>query len=109
MGQRAARWWLDDETGIVLWQEIYDRNGAVELSIGFTSVTVSPTAEMMEHLPPRLVPATATTSLSVADVTWLSSVGLVLRARPRRAVPGPAAHRPRQTARPRCTWSTATA
>ena len=75
LGQRAARWWLDDETGIVLWQELYDRNGAVALSTGFTSVRVSPTAEMMEHLPPRLVPATATTSLSVADVTWLSSSG----------------------------------
>ena len=58
LGQRAARWWLDDETGIVLWQELYDRTGAVALSTGFTSVTVSPAAEMMEHLPPRLVPAT---------------------------------------------------
>ena len=75
LGQRAARWWLDDATGIVLWQELYDRTGAVALSFGFTSVTVSPAAEMMEHLPPRLVPATATTSLSVADATWLSDSG----------------------------------
>ena len=75
LGQRAARWWLDDETGIVLWQEFYDRTGAVALSTGFTSVTVSPTAEMMEHLPPRLVPAATTTSLSVADVAWLRSSG----------------------------------
>ena len=45
LGQRAARWWLDDETGIVLWQELYDRTGAVALSTGFTSVTVSPAAE----------------------------------------------------------------
>ena len=75
LGQRAARWWLDDETGIVLWQEFYDRTGAVALSTGFTSVTVSPTAEMMEHLPPRLVPAATTTSLSVADVGWLRSSG----------------------------------
>ena len=74
-GQRAARWWLDDATGIVLWQELYDRNGAVALSFGFTSVSVKPSAEMMEHLPPRLVPAMATTSLSVADVTWLKSSG----------------------------------
>ena len=40
----------------MLWQELYDRTGAVALSVGFTSVTVSPTAEMMEHLPPRLRP-----------------------------------------------------
>ncbi|HZA04428.1 MAG TPA: zf-HC2 domain-containing protein [Propionibacteriaceae bacterium] len=75
LGQRAARWWLDDATGIVLWQEVYDRSGAVALSVGFTSVNVTPAAEMMEHLPPRLLPATATTSLSVADVTWLESAG----------------------------------
>jgi negative regulator of sigma E activity/anti-sigma factor RsiW len=74
-GQRAARWWLDDATGIVLWQELYDRTGAVTLSSGFTSVTVSPAAEMMEHLPPRLLPVTATTSLSVADVSWLEASG----------------------------------
>jgi negative regulator of sigma E activity len=74
-GQRAARWWLDDATGIVLWQELYDRTGAATLSFGFTSVSVTPTAEMMEHLPPRLLPATATTSLSVADVSWLKSSG----------------------------------
>ena len=74
-GQRAARWWLDDATGIVLWQELYDRTGAVALSVGFTSVAVIPTAEMMEHLPPRLLPATATTSLSVADVGWLEGSG----------------------------------
>jgi hypothetical protein len=47
----------------------------VALSVGFTSVTVTPTAEMMEHLPPRLVPANATTSLSVADATWLEGSG----------------------------------
>ena len=74
-GQRAARWWLDDATGIVLWQEVYDRTGPVMLSVGFTSVTITPTADMMEHLPPRLSPATATTSLSVADVAWLKRSG----------------------------------
>ena len=35
----AARWWVDDATGIVLWQETYDENGAVDLSYGFTSVS----------------------------------------------------------------------
>jgi len=75
LGQRAARWWLDDTTGIVLWQEVYDRTGATALSVGFTWITFTPTAEMMEHLPPRLLPAMATTSLSVADVTWLKASG----------------------------------
>lgn len=75
-GQRAARWWLDDQTGIVLWQELYDPNtGAVALSFGFTTVSVTPSAEMMPHLSPRLFPETAGTSLSVADVGWLADAG----------------------------------
>ena len=74
-GEPAARWWLDDETGIVLWQELYGRTGAVDLSVGFTSVSVSPTAEIMDHLPPRLVTPTTTTSLSVSSVTGLTAAG----------------------------------
>ena len=26
-GRVAARWWLDDATGLVLWQETYDEQG----------------------------------------------------------------------------------
>jgi anti-sigma factor RsiW len=74
-GEPAARWWLDDETGIVLWQELYGRTGAVDLSVGFTSVSVSQTTEIMDHLPPRLVTPTTTTSLSVSSVTGLSAAG----------------------------------
>jgi anti-sigma factor RsiW len=74
-GEPAARWWLDDETGIVLWQELYGRSGAVDLSVGFTSVEVSPTTEIMDHLPPRLVTPSITTSLSVSSVTALTEIG----------------------------------
>jgi hypothetical protein len=74
-GEPAARWWLDDKTGIVLWQELYGRTGAVDLSVGFTSVSVSQTTEIMDHLPPRLVTPTTTTSLSVSSVTGLTAAG----------------------------------
>jgi anti-sigma factor RsiW len=74
-GEPAARWWLDDVTGIVLWQELYGRTGAVDLSFGFTSVTVSQTTEIMDHLPPRLVTPTTTTSLSVSNVPGLTAAG----------------------------------
>jgi hypothetical protein len=74
-GEPAARWWLDDKTGIVLWQEFYGRSGAVDVSVGFTSVEVSPTTEIMDHLPPRLVTPSTTTSLSVSSVTALAAVG----------------------------------
>jgi negative regulator of sigma E activity len=76
-GKPAARWWLDDQTGIVLWQELYGETGAVDLSFGFTSVVVSPTAQIMDHLPPRLVTPTTTTSLSVSNVTGLAAAGWV--------------------------------
>ncbi len=75
-GQRWARWWLDDATGITLWQELYDgEQGSFVLSFGFTAVSVTPAAEMLDHLPPRLVAVSPSTSLSVADVGWLSGAG----------------------------------
>lgn len=40
-GSVAARWWVDDASGILLWQENYDDQGAVRISAGFTDVTVS--------------------------------------------------------------------
>jgi anti-sigma factor RsiW len=74
-GEPAARWWLDDETGIVLWQELYGPTGAVDLSFGFTSVAISPSAQIMDHLPPRLVAPTTATSLSLSSVTGLTATG----------------------------------
>ena len=108
-GEPAARWWLDDETGIVLWQELYGRTGAVDLSVGFTSVSVSPTSEIMDHLPPRLVTPTITTSLSVSSGTGLTATGWSCPRDLSGHVLGAGAHRP--GGRPdRCsTWSTAMA
>lgn len=40
-GSLVARWWVDDASGILLWQENYDDEGAVRISAGFTEVTVS--------------------------------------------------------------------
>ncbi len=74
-GRIAARWWVDDETGLVLWQETYDRHGAIELSFGFTSVRITPAAEMMDHLLPRLAGSTVTTSLTTSNGSWLRASG----------------------------------
>jgi anti-sigma factor RsiW len=74
-GRVAARWWVDEATGLVLWQEIYDQQGAVELSFGFTTVTITPAAEMIDHLLPRLASTTATTSLTAASSSWLRASG----------------------------------
>ena len=63
----AARWWIDDATGIVLWQETYDRSGSVDLSFGFTSVSVSRGDSILEHLPPRLAVPRTSTSLTLSS------------------------------------------
>jgi len=71
----AARWWIDDATGIVLWQETYDRSGSVDLSFGFTSVSVSRGDSILEHLPPRLAVPRTSTSLTLSSATELSASG----------------------------------
>ena len=74
-GRIAARWWVDEETGLVLWHETYDQNGVVELSFGFTAVRVTPAAEMIDHLLPRLAGSTATTALTTSNGSWLRASG----------------------------------
>jgi negative regulator of sigma E activity len=71
----AARWWIDDATGIVLWQETYDKNGSVDLSFGFTSVAVSRTDSILQHLPPRLAVPRTSTSLTLSSATELIASG----------------------------------
>jgi negative regulator of sigma E activity len=71
----AARWWIDDDTGIVLWQETYDKNGSVDLSFGFTSVAVNNTKSILQHLPPRLAVPRTNTSLTLSSATGLTASG----------------------------------
>jgi len=74
-GVVAARWWVDDATGILLWQESYDETGLVDLSYGFTSFKLSRDAGSWEHPPPRLNVLTATISLPLHDTTRLDRAG----------------------------------
>lgn len=39
-GAPVAAWWLDDETGIVIWSERYDPSGGVSLATGFRDLRV---------------------------------------------------------------------
>jgi negative regulator of sigma E activity/anti-sigma factor RsiW len=71
----AARWWIDDATGIVLWQETYDKNGSVDLSFGFTSVSVRRSDGILEHLPPRLAVLRPSTSLTLSAAVELNAWG----------------------------------
>ena len=74
-GQPAARWWIDDATGLVLWQETYGKNGSVELSFGFSSVAVSRANSILEHLPPRLAVPRTNTSLTLSSAADLAAAG----------------------------------
>jgi hypothetical protein len=71
----AARWWVDDPTGIVLWEETYDKSGSLDLSFGFRSVSISRADSILEHLPPRLAAPRTNTSLSLSSAAELSTSG----------------------------------
>jgi negative regulator of sigma E activity/anti-sigma factor RsiW len=71
----AARWWIDDATGIVLWKETYDRSGSVDLSAGFTSVSISHGESILEHLPPKLAVPRISTSLTISSAAELKASG----------------------------------
>ena len=71
----AARWWIDDATGIVLWQETYAKDGSVDLSFGFTSVSVSRRDTILAHLPPRLAVPRPSTSLTLSAAADLNASG----------------------------------
>lgn len=43
VGHVAKRWWIDDATGVLLWQESYDDEG-LSTAAGFTHVAVTPYA-----------------------------------------------------------------
>ncbi len=69
-GAVAKRWWVDDSTGVLLWQESYD-DGRLSTAAGFTEVEVVPYATVGL---PRVVSRLASAAAS-ADAAALSSSG----------------------------------
>ncbi|HYP45260.1 MAG TPA: zf-HC2 domain-containing protein [Propionibacteriaceae bacterium] len=63
----AARWWVDDVSGLVLRQETYDEAGLV-LGAGFTEVSISPAPTFLPHLAPRLAISSLPASLAASGV-----------------------------------------
>ncbi|HZA33152.1 MAG TPA: sigma-E factor regulatory protein RseB domain-containing protein [Propionibacteriaceae bacterium] len=74
-GAVAARWWIDDATGLLLGQETYDPHGLVTLSSRFTSLRIGNTSSILEHLPPRLAMSTTTSALTVSSSPQLTAQG----------------------------------
>ena len=74
-GAVAARWWIDDATGLLLGQETYDEQGQLTLSSRFTSIRIGNTSAILEHLPPRLGVSTTTSALTVSSSPQLTALG----------------------------------
>ena len=73
-GLTAARWWIDDDSGLMLWHESYDTSGRTTLSAGFTSVSVGTADSVVQRSKRSTVPMT-TTSLTLASTTDLEARG----------------------------------
>ena len=69
----AARWWVDDATSLVLWQETYDRDGRVQTATGYTGIEFGDVG-FLSHLPQSTVSRT-TTSLTLAKTRDLAAQG----------------------------------
>ncbi len=74
-GTIAARWWIDDATGVLLWWETYDQSGSAELSVGFTQIDINPAYGILDHLPPRLAVPTADVALTLSNAPRLEADG----------------------------------
>lgn len=70
-GRVAKRWWVDEATGVLLWQESYDDDG-LSTAAGFTDVRVVPYAAVPA---PRTSTRFLTTGLASASAARLSSSG----------------------------------
>jgi hypothetical protein len=71
----AARWWIDDATGLLLGQETYDPQGQVTLSSRFISLRIGSASSILEHLPPRLSVSTTTSALTLSSSPQLTARG----------------------------------
>lgn len=69
----AARWWVDDATGVLLWHETYDQSSRVQSSAGYRSVEFGDVS-FLSHLPQTTVPRT-TTTLTLTRTTDLAAQG----------------------------------
>lgn len=74
-GTVAGRWWVDQESGLVLWQQRFDGAGRLQVSTGFTSLALTQRPDLINHLPPRVMLATTNVTLTLATVDPLTAAG----------------------------------
>lgn len=78
-GVLAARWWLDDASGIVLAQQTFDADGDQVMAVGFSTVKVSGPAGVLEQLPASVAVPVTDTVLTLSAASALVSRGWVCR------------------------------
>lgn len=76
-GTVVARWWVDDLTGLILWHETYDDNGATTMAAGFESIRVGARSTFLAQESPALVVSAATSVLTLSVAPTLSREGWV--------------------------------
>jgi hypothetical protein len=75
-GTVAARWWVDDASGILLAQQTFDQAGAPLVSAGFASVEVGPPSGGFSAVPASVSPRpTSGTALTLSNAPALSRAG----------------------------------
>lgn len=76
-GTVAGRWWVDDENGLILWQQRLDPSGQLQVSTGFTTLDLTDRPELVLHLPPRPVLPATNVALTLSNTGPLRAGGWV--------------------------------
>ncbi|GAB3698630.1 anti-sigma factor family protein [Mariniluteicoccus flavus] len=73
-GSLAARWWLDRETGVLLWSQSFEGGRTVQ-SAGFETIRVGSAAVGGGHVAPRLTMPVPVTALTIGAAPQLVARG----------------------------------
>ncbi|SDR98933.1 hypothetical protein SAMN04488543_0876 [Friedmanniella luteola] len=74
-GTPAARWWVDEATGLLLAQQTFDADGGPLVAAGFAVVEVDPPAAELAPLPQRAGVVAASTTLTLSNAPALAQEG----------------------------------
>lgn len=72
-GVPASQWWVDEATGLVLWQESFDDAGMLELEVGFTAVEMTGSSELPPS--PQVAAGATSTTMTLSNDAQLRSAG----------------------------------
>lgn len=76
----VARWWLDRDSGLVLWRQTFDRDGRPLISAGFDRLRIGAVTRP-RHLAPKLTPERGITALALTSAPTLEQQGWQCRDR----------------------------